>query len=211
MNAVPEDSADTRLLLDRIQAGDATAFGRLFERHQSKLLAFLTNRFDARLRARIDPGDIVQETHLEALRRLDDFLERRPMSFRIWLCKTAFERLRMLRRKHLRAGRRSTAREEELPEESSKALSQRLTSAGSSPSRHLNNAERAERVREALARLPALDREILLMRNYEEMAYVEIAALLDIDPAAARQRHGRALSRLSRLLTDAGFGGSSDV
>jgi RNA polymerase sigma-70 factor (ECF subfamily) len=50
--------------------------------------------------------------------------------------------------------------------------------------------------------MPADDRELLLMRHYEDLPYGEIAVLLDVTPAAARQRHGRALLRLSRLLTD---------
>src|SRR3712207_8250455 len=40
------------------------------------------------------------------------------------------------------------------------------------------------------------DREVLLMRSYEGLSYQEIGCLLDIDVAAARKRHGRALLRL---------------
>src|SRR4029079_11979056 len=75
----PNDSAETLRLLDRIQAGDAAAFDRLFERHRTTLRGFLDNRIDDRLRARLDPSDVVQETHMEAYRRLDDYLARRPM------------------------------------------------------------------------------------------------------------------------------------
>ena len=52
----------------------------------------------AALRARVDPSDVVQEAQMEVVRRMDDYLKRRPMPFRLWLCKTAKERLLNLRR-----------------------------------------------------------------------------------------------------------------
>ena len=49
------------------------------------------------------------------------------------------------------------------------------------------------------------------MRNYEDLPYGEIAALLDITPSAARQRHGRALIKLSQLLGESDLGGHTDA
>jgi RNA polymerase sigma-70 factor, ECF subfamily len=209
MDEPADDSAETQHLLERIQAGDALAIEQLCERHGVLLLEFLRHRFDPRLRARVDPSDIVQETQMEVYRRLNDYLARRPMPFRLWLQKTAYERLQMLQRQHLGAGRRAADREAALPEASSQELAQKLVSRGSRPSQALERAERAAQVRQALARLSARDREVLLMRHFEELPYGDIAVLLDVTPAAARQRHGRALVRLSRWLTQAGFEGTS--
>jgi RNA polymerase sigma-70 factor (ECF subfamily) len=208
MDDAADDSAETRQLLERVQAGDAAAFERLCERHRGLLLEFLGHRFDPRLRARVDPSDVVQETQMEAHRRISDYLTRRPMPFHLWLRKTAYERLRMLQRRHLGAGLRAAGREAALPEESSAGLAQKLVSRGSQPGQALERAERAAQVRRALAQLSAEDREVLLMRNFEELPYDEIAVLLDVTPAAARQRHGRALVRLSLRLREAGFGES---
>jgi RNA polymerase sigma-70 factor (ECF subfamily) len=61
-----------------------------------------------------------------------------------------------------------------------------------------------------MARLEDIDREILLMRNFEELSYQEIACILDIDAAAARKRHGRALIRLHALLCQPGQESSHD-
>lgn len=210
MDSAHVDSTETRRLLDNVKTGDPSAFGPLFERHRDGLLIFLTNHFDPRLRARLDPSDVLQETHLEAMRRIHDYLSRRPMPFRVWLWKTGYERLLMQRRKHLKAARRGVHREERLPDHSSLGLAQRLALRGSSPSERLVRAERIDKVRRALARLSESDREILLMRTYENMPYDEIGVLLDITAMAARQRHGRALLRLSQFLTDSGFGGSAD-
>jgi DNA-directed RNA polymerase specialized sigma24 family protein len=49
-----------------------------------------------------------------------------------------------------------------------------------------------------------VDRAILLMRQVEELSYQEVACLLDIEPAAARQRYGRALLRLRKVLFEDG-------
>src|SRR5207244_1356373 len=110
--------------------------------------------------------------------------------FHLWLRKTAYERLRMLQRRHLGAGQRATGREVMLPGPSAAALARKLVSPGTRPDQALERSERAAQVRRALAQLSAEDREVLLMRTYEELPYGEIATLLDLTPAAARQRHG---------------------
>jgi RNA polymerase sigma-70 factor (ECF subfamily) len=84
-------------------------------------------------------------------------------------------------------------------------LAQHLAVSLTSPSQALNEQELADRVRKAISLLPEPDREILLMRTYENLSYQEIACLLEIEPAAARQRNGRALIRLHKLLTDDGL------
>jgi RNA polymerase sigma-70 factor (ECF subfamily) len=208
MAELAPDSTETRSLLRQAEDGDRQAFEQLFARHRPELRRFVELRLDPRVRARVDPSDVVQETQLEALRRLDDYLARRPMPFTVWLRKTAHERLLMVRRRHLGAARRSVRREARLPERSSLLLAQRLVAAAPSPSQQLQRREMIPRVRQALAALPETDAEILLMRDYEELSYQEIAAILDIESTAARKRYGRALLRLHKVLTDTGLTGS---
>jgi RNA polymerase sigma-70 factor (ECF subfamily) len=205
MVEVKPDSEETCHLLERVQAGEREAFDGLLARYRPFLRQLVDMRLDARLRARLDPSDVVQETQLEAFRRLPDFLERRPMPFRLWLRKTVQERLRMAERRHLEASRRSVGRELPLPDNSSVALAQQLAGLGPTPSQHLARGELARRVREALARLQDLDREVLLMRTFEGLSYAEVGYILEIDAASARKRHGRALLRLHKLLTEGGL------
>ena len=105
MDAAASDSKETRDLLQRASEGDGDACERLLARHRPELHAFVELRLDARLRTRLDASDVVQEAQLEALRRFPDYVKRRPMPFRHWLRKTAYERLLMLRRRHLNAAR----------------------------------------------------------------------------------------------------------
>ncbi len=204
MSEPKPDSAETQILLERARAGDPDAFDQLFTRHRDYLCQVIELRMDAKLRARVDPSDVVQDAQLEAFRRLADFLERRPMSFRLWLRKTAQERLLKTQRRHLEAGRRAAGREVPLPDRSSLMLAQ-LLAGGSTPSEQLGRSELARRVRQALAQLAEADREILLMRNFEGLSNQEIGCLLDLEPATVSKRHGRALLRLRHLLLERGL------
>jgi len=205
MPQVSPDSSETTRLLDQVRDGDRDAFEKLFARHRLYLRQVVSLRLDPKLRARVDASDVVQETHLEAVRRLPDYLERRPMPFRLWLRKTAYERLLMIERHHVDAQRRAVGREVALPDRSSLQLFGQLLAAGSTPSQQLSRAELARRVRQAVARLADIDKEILLMRNLEGLSNHEVAQVLEIAPAAASQRYGRALLRLRKLLLAGGF------
>jgi RNA polymerase sigma-70 factor, ECF subfamily len=204
MDDVAPESAETQELLVQAQAGQRAAVDRLLARHRDYLHRFVEFRLDPKLAARVDPSDVVQEAQLEATRRLDDFLRQRPMPFRLWLRQIAYDRLVMLRRFHVRSARRTVDREVALSEQSSLLLAGRLL-VNSTASKHLARRELAAEIRKAMAQVPVQDREVLLMRTFEGLSFDEVAWLLDIDPAAARKRHGRALLRLHKLLADAGL------
>jgi RNA polymerase sigma-70 factor, ECF subfamily len=199
------DSAETGALLNQAAAGDRQALERLFARHEPYIRRLVMFRFDPRLRARVDPSDVVQETQLEALRLMDDYLRRRPMPFRLWLSKTAHDRLRKVRRRHAETAGRAVSREVPLPDASSLLLARRLFAGGSTPSRQLSRQETIRRVRQTLSQLPDADREVLLMRTFEGLSFQDVACLLDIDASAARKRYGRALLKLRKLLFDSGL------
>src|SRR5262249_57151911 len=118
-------TAETRGLLEQARAGDRQAFEQLFAQHRAYLRQSIALRLDPRVRPRVDPSDVVQETQLEAFTRLADYLERRPMPFRLWLRKTAHERLLKVHRHHA-ADRRNIARAATLPARSSMLLARRF-------------------------------------------------------------------------------------
>ncbi len=199
------DSTQTGHLLERATAGERGAFDELFARHRPVLRRFIDLRLDARLRSRVDPSDIVQETQLDAFRRMKDYLARRPMPFHLWLRKTAKERLLKVRRRHLKVSMRTLDREVQIPDASSLMLAQQLVALDCSPSQQLSQQEVARRVTEAVGQLADIDREVLMLRTFEQLSYQAIAYLLDIEPAAARKRYGRALLRLRSALLARGL------
>jgi RNA polymerase sigma-70 factor (ECF subfamily) len=203
------DSSETQRLLQLAQEGDAEAVEQLLARHRPYLCQLVGLRLDPGLRARVDPSDVVQEAQMEAARRLDQYLQRPPLPFRLWLRQIAYDRLVMLRRRHVGAARRTTRRDVALPEQSSAALAAQLLAAASTPSERLARRELARRVRLALDQLEENDREVLLLRNFEGLSNQEVAQVQQITPAAASQRYGRALLRLRALLLDHGITGDS--
>lgn len=209
MDQAKPDSSVTERLLRQAQGGDGQAFEDLFARHRAYLRQVVAVRLDSRIRPRVDPSDVVQEAQLEAFRRFGDFLERRPMSFRLWLRKTTCERLLMLRRHHRTAARRSVDKEVGIPDGSAFVLVNQLLAGGSAPGQRLLRSETARRVRDVMAQLPEADREILLMRNLETLSNQEVAEVLQIEPGTASQRYGRALLRLRKLLQANGLMESS--
>ena len=200
MAELAHDSAETQGLLEQARAGTAGAVDGLLERHRAYLCRFVELRLCPQLRARVDRSDVVQEAQMEAVRRLDGYLGDTPMPFRLWLRQIAQDRLLMLRRRHLGAGRRAVTREAAMLDESSLAFARQLLASGTSPSARLAASELAQRVREAVAQLPEADREVVLLRNFEGLSNQEVAQLLAIQPATASQRYGRALLRLRKLL-----------
>jgi RNA polymerase sigma-70 factor, ECF subfamily len=202
MPEVEPDSTRTQKLLEQIEAGDCQALDQLLTRYQPELLAFVNRRLDPKVRARINSSDVVQEAQLEAVRRIGDYLKRRPMPFHLWLRRTAYQRLLNLHRDHRRRARRSVDREVGLPDETSAQLARPFIARDSSPSARILAREQAEQISAAVAKLSEADREILLMRHVEHLPYEAIACLLDIAPATARQRYGRAMIRLQRVLCE---------
>jgi RNA polymerase sigma-70 factor (ECF subfamily) len=205
MHQLQPDSAQTQDLLQLIRGGDRQAFEQLFARHQGYVHRLVELRLDSRLRARVDPSDVVQEAYLEALNRLNGYLQRPALPFRLWLRQIAFDRALKARRQHLGTARRDLGREVPLPEQSSLVLARQLMAGGSTPSQQLDRRELVRRLRQAVAQLPEADREVVMLRHFEGLSNREVACLLDIDPAAASKRHGRAMLRLHRILFEGGM------
>jgi RNA polymerase sigma-70 factor (ECF subfamily) len=139
---------------------------------------------------------------VEVCARLNDYLHRRPVSFRVWLLKTAYDRIGKLKRQHLVAGRRSVLAEVPLDEGSSLRLADQLVAAQDAPWEPLAREDLALRVRRSLARLAEQDREVLLLRHIEGLDNQEIGYLLNLHPKTVSKRHGRALLRLHAELGD---------
>lgn len=202
------DSSETSRLLDEAREGDGSAFERAVRRHLPLVRRTVQRRFSPQLRARLDPSDVIQETQQEAFRLRDDFLARRPMPFRLWLLKTAHQRLLNIERDHLAAAKRQVSREVPLPDRSSLDIAAAIMGQEPSPSQQAFRRELAAKVRRALARLAEKDREILFLRNFEGLSNADVAAVLDLNPETTKKRYTRALLRLQAMLREDGITGA---
>jgi RNA polymerase sigma-70 factor (ECF subfamily) len=195
----------TAALLQRIAADDSTAVAELVGLYRPKVRRMVAVRMDRRLKTRVDPSDVVQETLLEAVHQLPTFARRQPVPFFPWLRSIAMNRLIDHHRRHVRTQRRSVLREEKivclpLPDESAVELAQRLTYGGSSPSRQLESHERCERIRNTIEQLEQDDREVLVLKYLEELTAAEIAAVLGVAERTVWRRHARAIELLGQVL-----------
>ena len=106
--------------------------------------------------------------------------------------------------RHVRARGRSILREEpgllDLPDESAAELAARLVTSSTSPTHRALRKELGDRVRQALARLPERDREVLVLRSLEQLSVADCGQVLGISPGAVKVRHLRALERLRAIL-----------
>ena len=192
---------DTDELLIRAHSGDGQAVDRLVARHRSRLRRLIEVHLDRRLAARVDPSDIIQETLVDATRKLPRYLRERPLPFYPWLRQLALERIIRNYRQHVRAASRSVRREAapglRLPDHSAVRLAKLLVSAGSSPSHQLLREEQSAQVREVIENLSARDRDVLVLRFLEQLSTGEIAAVLCLTEAGVKSRLRRALERFT--------------
>jgi RNA polymerase sigma-70 factor (ECF subfamily) len=202
--ASQSDSSETDRLLERLERGDKSVLERLLAHHRDYVKRVVDLRMDDALRARVDPSDVVQETQMVVMNRIDEYLCRRPTSFRVWLRRETMEKLTDVRRQHL-AQKRSVKRDLRLSDASSRSIAQQLL--GASPSSLLQRKELATQVRDAIESLSEIDREVIMLRHIEGLTNVEVAEVLNIEPTAVRQRHGRAILRLLEQLTSRGISG----
>jgi RNA polymerase sigma-70 factor (ECF subfamily) len=188
-------------LVARAAAGDRAAIVELLERYRPRLRRMVALRLDPRLRGRVDASDVIQEGYLDALRRLDEFLRDPSVPFYIWLRFLVGQRVQEQHRRHLgRPGREVSLYRGAMPGASTGALAARLLGQLTSPSQAAVRAERKVRLQEALNRMEPLDREVLVLRHYEQMTNGDAAAALGLDFKAASKRYTRALERLERIL-----------
>ncbi len=171
------DSSTTTQLLARVEAGEQGALDELLAEHRGAMRQFIEMRLGPRLRARIDPSDVIQEAQLEIANRILEFLKTRPMPFHVWLRKTTYQNLQQLLRVHT-AQRRDFDREVGMSQNSSVQLVQRLFEKAPGPLQQVLEKEMADRVHEAVLQLSETNQEILLMRTMEGLTNDDVAQFL---------------------------------
>ena len=179
---MPERTTD-EALLKRASKGDQAAFLELYDRHRQPIF-----RFAYRLLGEFDTAeDVTHDCFLSLIRKPEKFNPDRA-SLRTYL----FAAARNLALKYFRNSSRETGLDE-LTEEPQ--LSPR-----NEPLRQLLDEELAAEVRRAVFSLAPLQREALILFEYEGLSLNEIAEITGADPGAVKGRLYRARERLKSLL-----------
>lgn len=174
-------------LIREALAGESQSYGVLVERFQDRLynaMLQITGSHD-------EAEDVVQDSFVQAYLKLSSF--QGNSQFFTWLYRIAFNNA--LSRRRRRRGEMSIDQSREVtgsdPEDRHE-----------SPDEPLLRAERVSLVTAALRQLTEEHRTILVMREMQELAYEEIAEILEINIGTVRSRLSRARSQLKTQLEE---------
>lgn len=200
-----DEPSEIDALLHRAAAGDQNALAEAFGCFRNRLKRMVQLRLDRRLQGRIDPSDVLQEAYLDLARRAADYLAHPALPFFLWLRLLTGQRLLAIHRQHLGAKMRSVGQEvalrnDAMPQATSASLAAQLLGKLTTPSQAAMRAEMQLRLQDALNSMDAIDREVLVLRHFEELSNDETAEVLDLHKAAASNRYVRALKRLRSIL-----------
>lgn len=174
----PLSHIDDHECVQRAQRGEGRAFSELVTRYQDRVYRFLLRL----TRSQDDARDLTQDTFMRAYQGIDRW--RPDALFRTWLFRiarnVAFDRLRRDKRVEF----------VELDEDVD------IADPAAGPETIVETAQRYRLLEAALERLPAEHREILLLREIEEMSYDDIAQVLDLQIGTVKSRIARARATL---------------
>ena len=200
-------SDQTQELIDAAKDGNDDAAERLLDRHRVALRRMIEMRLDRRIQQRVDASDIVQEVLIEANRRLQRYLDDPAMPFHLWLRQMARDRIIDAHRRHRVSGKRSVDREQAMlapaaMDRSTLELAGQLCDPEMTPAAAATMQELQRRFEAALETMDDRDREIVLMRHFEQLSNQDVAKALELTEPAASMRYLRAIRRLRKLLSE---------
>ncbi len=199
------DAKRTEELLSEARWGKPEAISELLDHHRAALRRLVDLRLDPVLRRRVDASDIVQDVLIDANRRLQDYLSNPAMPFHLWLRHIAQDRVIDAHRRHRDAQRRSMDREQTLAapagiDHSTMELAAQLADRELTPAAAATWQETLRRFQAAVDNLDEDDRQVVLMRHFEQLSNQEVAQILGLSGQAASMRYLRAMRRLRALL-----------
>ena len=187
------------------QSSEKQELNELFNSYRNRLRLMVHLRLDRRLQARIDSSDILQEAFLEAATRYEQYQSNPSMPPFLWLRFLVGQQLVLMLRRHLGVKARAAGREVSLyhgalPEANSQSLAAALLGKLSSPSQAAMRSELQVRLQETLNSMDEIDREVLVLRHFEQLSNVETAQVLGLQERTASKRYLTALRRLKDAL-----------
>ncbi len=205
--SMASDPTEPRALVEKLIAGDEQALAEIFSLHSDRLRRMIHFRLHPKLLSRMDPDDVLQEAYLDALQRIDSYKDEVATSVFVWLRMIVTQTMVDVHRRHLGAQMRSANQEIALPQlnttrGSSASMSCHLLGNLSTPSHAAMRKESSSQLETALDEMDDIDREVILLRHFEELDNKEVADVLGIQESAASNRYVRALIRLKGVLSN---------
>ena len=178
---------DDAILIEKTLAGQSAAFGELVRKYQDRLYNTVVHVVGSSEDAR----DVVQDAFVQAFVKLESF--QHSSAFYTWLYRIAFNVAASLRR------RRKPAVSLEMTRE---VTGQEPVDKEAGPDERLEQDERVQQVRDALATLSEDHRVVLVLREIDGCCYETIAEILDLPIGTVRSRLHRARLQLREQLKE---------
>lgn len=211
---MPSSEPTAASLLARARGGSVSSLGRLMSLYSVYLKFVVSAQLDDRLRARVSPSDVVQETFFEAHRDFASFRGDAPEQFLAWMRRILVNNLLRAVEQHVQAAKRDIRREVSLNrvrddvERSAWRFAALAAPNTSTPSVSLQRRESAAELAAALQELPEDYRQVLLLRHMEGLRFEEVAGRMGRTAGAARMLWLRAIKRLREALPNPNGGAS---
>ncbi len=191
MQTAPKE--DLRLVAETL-AGNQLSFQLLVERYQTRMFALVRHY----TRSPVEVEDIVQDTFLKAYTRLPSFQQQ--SSFYTWLCRIAINTSLDFLKRCGRSPIKGVDDPEVAVGAESTDNSRPSVSPMPAPDARLERDELARITQNVLAELPEIFRTVLVLREFEDMAYQDIADVLGISIGTVESRLFRARARFKERL-----------
>ena len=191
------------LLISQAQQGASSALGRLLDLYKNYLATLARLQLDQKLKSKVDPLDVVQETFLKASHNFHQFRGATERELLGWLRQILARGLVDEIRRYHKSQRGGIRLEENLVSQielSSQAMGQQFVAAQSTPSERASRREQAVLLADALAQLSDDNREVLVLRHLEELTFPEVAERLDKSLDSVKSTWRRSLVQLRRLI-----------
>jgi RNA polymerase sigma-70 factor (ECF subfamily) len=194
-------------VLERLRSDGEQVLASVFAANQDRFWHLVNFRMDRRIAARVDADDVLQESFVAAVSRLDHYLKDPSFSLFAWLRMIVSQTLVDVHRRHVGAEMRSAGREvsigkQNFPQTTSVCLAAHLVDNQTSPSGAAQRDESHQKLTAAIEQMSSLDQETIALRHFEGLSNSETAEVLGISVTAASNRYVRALSRLKEILEE---------
>lgn len=192
-----DDSTKDHHVGDAFQDGDPKTEWLLEQESWLQLLARM--EIDSRFQGKFSPSDAVQQTLMEAWRGWEGCRATDHPQRLAWLRKILAHQLAHLARRYAGTQKRDVKREVSIEQslaQSSMQLGRLLPADATSPSAQLMTEERHVQVASILQRLPPEYRQVIVLRNLQELSHAEVAEKMNRSEGAVRMLWVRALERL---------------
>ena len=207
MNSSSTSSTPSVKLLERAREGDADSLGLLLRKYFRYLNSLSRQHTDERIRMRVSPSDVVQETLLEAHRDFAGFAGASIEEFTGWLRKILFNNLATAIENHVLTAKRDIRKQRSLDlpvgdaSHAPDQLKRSLEASISSPSAPVHRDESLRHLMAAISQLPDAYQQVIKLRHFENLSFAEIAAKLGRSAGATRMLWVRAVEKLKHEMS----------